>query len=118
VINIANSVDGISKEIDECEEKLIEARNEKEYKIHCEEIAKLINSYDSKQILEEYSLINISQINALENENNKYINRTNNLMEKINNKSKKLSLLLKLVSELKSNTEEDISNINDKMVID
>jgi hypothetical protein len=39
-------------------------------------------------------------------------------MDRINNKSKKLSLLLKLVSELKSNIDEDIEDLGDKMLID
>jgi hypothetical protein len=40
-------------------------------------------------------------------------------MDKINTKSKKLSLLLKLVNDLKYNIEEDIQHLDDdKMLID
>jgi hypothetical protein len=53
LIILATNVEKTSKDIEICEEKLIDAKNEKEYKIHCEEIAKIINSYNSKNILEE-----------------------------------------------------------------
>jgi uncharacterized protein (DUF1015 family) len=60
-----------------------------------------------------------SQIKSLEEENNRYNTNRDNLIDKINNKSKKLSLLLKLVDELKNNVDEDMNSLKeDKMIID
>jgi hypothetical protein len=46
------NVRDIKVEIVDCNKNLINAKNEKEYKIHCEEVAKIINSYAPKQVLE------------------------------------------------------------------
>lgn len=42
----------ISEEITECNSKLIHAKLEKENKIECEEIAKIINGYNTPQNLQ------------------------------------------------------------------
>jgi hypothetical protein len=52
-VNIDNQVEEISTQIEECDYRLVDARKEKEYRIHCEEIAKIINSYSTKETLEK-----------------------------------------------------------------
>ncbi len=95
----------INKDIIECNKNLNEAKIEKEYKINCEEVAKMINVYDSKEQLEE-------NIRKLEEEN-KIIDDTDKLiMDKLNVKSGKLSLLVKLIDDLKSNFDEDLERLN------
>jgi len=65
----------------------------------------LINVYDSKEQLEE----NIRKLK----EENKIIDDTDKLiMDKLNVKSGKLSLLVKLIDDLKTNFEEDMERLN------
>ena len=52
-INLGDKVNSVSEEIISSENNLIIAKKDKEFKIHCEEIATIVNSYDSKKILEE-----------------------------------------------------------------
>lgn len=110
---IDNKVSFEKKEIHECSRNLIEARNEKEYKIQCEEIAKIINSYGSKEDLQE-------KIYSLEEDIEKIKNTDNQIMQKLDGQTKKLSLLVKLVDELKNNfNEDDTENFkDDKMLVD
>ena len=85
----------------------------KEYKIQCEEIAKIINSYGSKEDLQE-------KIYTLEEDIEKIKNTDNQIMQKLDGQTKKLSLLVKLVDELKNNfNEDDAENFkDDKMLVD
>ncbi len=57
--NLGDKVNYVSEEITNCENNLITAKKEKEFKIHCEEIATIINSYDSKKTLQEYFFLKI-----------------------------------------------------------
>ncbi len=52
-INLGDKVNSVSEEITNSENNLVTAKKEKEFKIHCEEIATIINTYDSKKALEE-----------------------------------------------------------------
>jgi len=86
-------------EIKQFSEKLKDAKKEKEYKIECEEIAKIINKYNSKQNLQ-------NSLNNLSEENIKIKNNYDNLYRKISKHSKKLSLLVKIIDELNNNLDE------------
>jgi hypothetical protein len=111
--DINNKVSFEKNEIHEYSRSLIEARNEKEYKIQCEEIAKIINSFGSKEDLQD-------KICTLEEDIEKIKNTDNQIMQKLDGQTKKLSLLVKLVDELKNNfSEDDAENFkHDKMLID
>jgi len=65
----------------------------------------LINVYDSKEQLEE-------NIRKLEEENNIIDDTDKLIMDKLNVKSGKLSLLVKLIDDLRSNFEEDLERLN------
>jgi hypothetical protein len=51
--NIEKKVTEISNEIVDYKVRLDDARKEKEFKIHCEEAARIVNSYEPKENLEE-----------------------------------------------------------------
>ena len=65
----------------------------------------MINVYDSKEQLEE-------NIRKLKEENNIIDDTDKLIMDKLNVKSGKLSLLVKLIDDLKSNFEEDLERLN------
>ncbi len=95
----------INNEIVEYSKKLVEAKNEKEYKIYCEEVAKIINSYNSKQKLQ-------GEIFSLEDEIKKIKSTDDCIMDKLGTQSKRLSLLVKLVGDLRMKFEDDGDNGN------
>jgi septation ring formation regulator EzrA len=86
----------IKKETEELNNKLNQAKKEKDFKNTCEEIGKVINSYSPHTELN-------NKINSIENDNRKIIASQNAIMNKIGMESKKLSLLLKIVNDLKTN---------------
>jgi hypothetical protein len=51
--NLDDIIEDVAKDILSYEDKLVEAKQEKEYKIKCEEVAKIVNSYNSKELLQE-----------------------------------------------------------------
>jgi hypothetical protein len=106
---IDSQISQVKLDITDCNQNLVEARNEKEYKIQCEEVAKIINSYGSKEMLQE-------RIYDLEEEIVKIKNTDNLIMHKLDGQTKKLTLLVKLVDELKNNFKEESDY--DKMLID
>ena len=86
----------IRKETEELNIKLIQAKKEKDFKNTCEEIGKVINSYSPHTELN-------NKIKSIENENKKIISSQNAIMNKVSLESKKLSLLIKIVNDLKTN---------------
>lgn len=108
--SLANETDKKVKEINveilEYSKKLIEAKNEKEYKIYCDEVAKIINSFNTKEKLEE-------EIFKLELEISLIKNTDRSISEKLETQTKKLSLLVKMIHDLKSKFEEDIFITNE-----
>jgi hypothetical protein len=106
---IDSQISQVKLDITDCNQNLVEARNEKEYKIQCEEVAKIINSYGSKEMLQE-------RIYDLEEEIVKIKNTDNVIMHKLDGQTKKLTFLVKLVDELKNNFKE--GSDYDKMLID
>ena len=61
---IDQNINSILTEISNCNDKLLTSKKNKDYKIHCEEIAKMINNYDTKETLN-------TKIKSLEKENEK-----------------------------------------------
>ena len=109
---ISRNSEIIKKEITECVKKLLEAKNEKEYKMHFEEIARVINSYDTKEVLQE-------RIYILEDEIRRIRETEELIINKIQDKSKKLNLLIRLVNDLKSDFEGDLEIMrHEKMIVD
>lgn len=106
-------VQGIQTDIITLSKRLVEARSEKEYKINCEEVARIINSYNTKEKLQE-------EIYNLEEEIARIKSNDGMIMNKLDAQSKRLSLLVKLVNDLKSKFEDDtdIQKEENKMLID
>ena len=104
---IVNSIDQVKKEVQEGTVKLQGALQEKEYKIQCEETAKIVNSYQSRDVMNR-------EIEGLENEITKIQSKDSLIMNKLDGQSKKMSLLVKLVNDLKSTFEGEVENINDE----
>src|SRR5438270_470370 len=58
------------------------------------------------------------QIKKISEENKKIIDSENVIMEKVASQSKKMSLLVKLIYELKNNFEEDNEETQNNMLVD
>lgn len=98
---IENNITNILGEIKDCNTKLVSAKENKDYKIHCEEIAKLINHYDTQEIFNK-------KIEILEKENEKILNKTKKINNKLKEHSNKMALVISLINDLKQNFENDI----------
>lgn len=97
---IQKDIYDISSDIIDCNKQLNQAKEEKDYKIHCEEISKIVNGYDTQECFNE-------QITALEMENDLIKSKTEFIYNQIHSKANKLSLLVSLVNELQKNIEKD-----------
>ena len=109
--NLVQKVDSVKKEVQEGIIKLKGALEEKEYKIECEETSKIINSFRTREELGR-------EISELQEEIQQIDNNEKVITNKLSSKKKKLSLLIKLINDLKSNSEEESLNNYDEMVVD
>ena len=104
---IENNITSILSEISNCNEKLLTSKKNKDYKIHCEEIAKMINNYDTKETLN-------TKIKSLEKENEKIIKKTEKINKKLKEHSNKMALVVSLINDLKNNFDNDIDIDEDR----
>ena len=104
---IDQNINSILTEISNCNDKLLTSKKNKDYKIHCEEIAKMINNYDTKETLN-------TQIKSLEKENEKIINKTEKINKKLKEHSNKMALVVSLINDLKNNFDNDIDIDEDR----
>ena len=104
---IDQNINSILTEISNCNEKLLTSKKNKDYKIHCEEIAKMINNYDTKETLN-------TKIKSLEKENEKIINKTEKINKKLKEHSNKMALVVSLINDLKNNFDNDIDIDEDR----
>ena len=104
---IDQNINSILKEISNCNDKLLTSKKNKDYKIHCEEIAKMINNYDTKETLN-------TKIKSLEKENEKIINKTEKINKKLKEHSNKMALVVSLINDLKNNFDNDIDIDEDR----
>lgn len=104
---IENNITSILSEISNCNEKLLTSKKNKDYKIHCEEIAKMINNYDTKETLN-------TKIKSLEKENEKIIKKTEKINKKLKQHSNKMALVVSLINDLKNNFDNDIDIDEDR----
>jgi hypothetical protein len=106
--NISKKIDEnilqTKNEIQNYKKQLQESKEDKSYKIHCEEIAKQINEYDNTEILKD-------KITKVEEENKKILHKSKMIDNRIENDSNKISLLVSLVKDLKNGLDKDINNI-------
>lgn len=104
---IDQNINSILTEISNCNDKLLTSKKNKDYKIHCEEIAKMINNYDTKETLN-------TKIKSLEKENEKIINKTEKINKKLKEHSNKMALVVSLINDLKNNFDNDIDIDEDR----
>ena len=104
---IDQNINSILTEISNCNDKLLTSKKNKDYKIHCEEIAKMINNYDTKETLN-------TKIKSLEKENEKIINKTEKRHKKLKEHSNKMALVVSLINDLKNNFDNDIDIDEDR----
>lgn len=104
---IDHNITSILSEISNCNEKLLTSKKNKDYKIHCEEIAKMINNYDTKETLN-------TKIKSLEKENEKIIKKTEKINKKLKEHSNKMALVVSLINDLKNNFDNDIDIDEDR----
>ena len=104
---IDQNINSILTEISNCNDKLLTSTKNKDYKIHCEEIAKMINNYDTKETLN-------MKIKSLEKENEKIINKTEKINKKLKEHSNKMALVVSLINDLKNNFDNDIDIDEDR----
>ena len=104
---IDQNINSILTEISNCNNKLLTSKKNKDYKIHCEEIAKMINNYDTKETLN-------TKIKSLEKENEKIINKTEKINKKLKEHSNKMALVVSLINDLKNNFDNDIDIDEDR----
>ena len=104
---IGQNINSILTEISNCNDKLLTSKKNKDYKIHCEEIAKMINNYDTKETLN-------TKIKSLEKENEKIINKTEKINKKLKEHSNKMALVVSLINDLKNNFDNDIDIDEDR----
>ena len=104
---IDQNINSILTEISNCNDKLLTSKKNKDYKIHCEEIAKMINNYDTKETLN-------MKIKSLEKENEKIINKTEKINKKLKEHSNKMALVVSLINDLKNNFDNDIDIDEDR----
>lgn len=90
--------------------KFVQAKKDKDFKNTCEEIGKVINSYSPHTELN-------SKIKSIEEENKKIISSQNSIMNKVGLESKKISLLVKLVNDLKTNLASEKTTQDELMDI-
>jgi len=106
--NISKKIDEnilqTKNEIQNYNKQLQESKEDKSYKIHCEEIAKQINEFDNTEILKD-------KITKVEEENKKILHKSKMIDNRIENDSNKISLLVSLVKDLKNGLDKDINNI-------
>ena len=104
---IDQNINSILTEISNCNDKLLTSKKNKDYKIHCEEIAKMINNYDTKETLN-------TKIKSLEKENEKIIKKTEKINKKLKEHSNKMALVVSLINDLKNNFDNDIDIDEDR----
>ena len=104
---IDQNINSILTEISNCNDKLLTSKKNKDYKIHCEEIAKMINNYNTKETLN-------TKIKSLEKENEKIINKTEKINKKLKEHSNKMALVVSLINDLKNNFDNDIDIDEDR----
>ena len=104
---IDQNINSILTEISNCNDKLLTSKKNKDYKIHCEEIAKMINNYDTKETLN-------TKIKSLEKESEKIINKTEKINKKLKEHSNKMALVVSLINDLKNNFDNDIDIDEDR----
>lgn len=109
--SLIQKADFVKKEVQESIIKLKGALEEKEYKIECEEISKIVNSYKTKEELSKEILHLQEEIQTIDNQDKMISN-------KLSLKKKKLSLLVKLINDLKSHSDDESENKNDEMIVD
>jgi hypothetical protein len=110
---ISQNIQNVKTEIQEGTVKLQGALQEKEYKIQCEETAKIVNCLKTREELTK-------EVDKLQDDINKIENKDKIIMNKLDSQTKKLSLLVKLVNDLKTGVEveDDYIYSEDKMVVD
>ena len=104
---IDQNINSILTEISNCNDKLLTSKKNKDYKIHCEEIAKMINNYDTKETLN-------TKIKSLEKKKKKIINKTEKINKKLKEHSNKMALVVSLINDLKNNFDNDIDIDEDR----
>ena len=104
---IEKNIDSILSEISNCNEQLSTSKKNKDYKLHCEEIAKMINNFDTKETLN-------TKIKLLEKENEKIKNKTEKINNKLKQHSNKMALVVSLINDLKNNFDNDIDIDEDR----
>ena len=104
---IDQNINSILTEISNCNDKLLTSKKKKDYKNHSEEIAKMINNYDTKETLN-------TKIKSLEKENEKIINKTEKINKKLKEHSNKMALVVSLINDLKNNFDNDIDIDEDR----
>lgn len=97
---IEQNITEISSDISNCNNQLSQAKEEKDYRIHCEEISKIVNKYDTQECLN-------GKIDTLEKENDVIKSKTELIYNQIHSKANKLSLLVSLINELQKTIEKD-----------
>ena len=106
--NISKKIDEnilqTKNEIQNYNKKLQESQEEKDYKIHCEEIAKQINEFDNLDNMNK-------KIEKTEEENKTILHKSKMIENRIENDSNKISLLISLVKDLKNGLDKDVNNI-------
>ena len=101
--DIKIKINSTKNEISNSKTELIKARNQKEYMLKCDEVAKEINEYDEPKIL-------TGKITKIENENNNLIKCKQDLDNKFKSDEEKIDKIQELVSELKKNFPNNITN--------
>lgn len=99
---LSDKIESSNEETEILKAKLKEVKKEKDYKLNCEEIAQVVNSYKSTDVMK-------AEISRLEDETERIEKQKTNLDSQMNQQAKRISLLVNLIDEINGsliNTED------------